>query len=136
MEHPLIVAFLLAGYFLIPLAISLLVFVANRKREGQRPPVDFALLRGPGETLRRKIAKEDEEIFFKLLQLGAAPWAISWLLVSVLPLVGKQYTWPALILSFILLAGGIVILGRKIYRHFTERRNNLLGYLGERAVGE
>ena len=136
MDKSLIVGLVLLFYFLIPLGISLLVFVANRKREGQRPPVDFALRRGPGETLRRKIAKGDEDIAFQLLVFGATPWAISWLLVSALPLAGKQYTWPALILAFLVLGAGLVTLGRKIYRHFTDRRNNLLGYLGERAVGE
>lgn len=136
MDKNLLATLVLLAYFLIPLVISLLVFVVNRKREGQRPPVDFTLLRGPGETLRRKIAKGDEDVYQNIIQLVAAPWAISWLLITVIPLYGKGYTWFALVLSFFVLLAGSVVVGWWIYRYFSNRRNNLLGYLGERAVGE
>lgn len=43
------------------------------KRRRNRPPVDFKFLRGPGETLRRRMAQFDEDFFLRFVLAALAP---------------------------------------------------------------
>ena len=129
----------LAIYALIFLvAVTGLGFWSRRKRR-ERVPVEFKLLRGPGETLRRKLAVIDENLFFYVLAGAFGPliatYPALWLFTK-----WRLVSWTDVYLGF----GGValvfllstVIGGRWVWNKFNERRNHLLGYLGERSVAE
>lgn len=107
------------------------------KRRMERPPLMFKLLRAPGETLRRRLAGFDESGFLKILGLGLLPLvafvAVAKFLVSIAP-------QSPLGLGLGIVAGvALTVLyfaGRLAYALLHRYRNDALGYLGERAVGE
>jgi hypothetical protein len=109
------------------------------KRRRERPPLEFKLLRGPGETLRRRVAKFDEDA---LIRIGGA--AIAPLVAVFVPLwlftKFKPQNWTQLSLWLAVMAvvfvGVLILSFRWAIRDFGRYRNDRLGYLGERAVGE
>jgi len=117
--------------------IGLAIFIRKRRRD--RPPVVFKLLRGPGETLRKRIAKYDEDMLFRIGGAAFVPLAV---VLIVLWLVLKLHpaTWPQLIIG---LATTVVVFllvlffaGRWALRDLFRYSNDCLGYLGEREVAE
>ena len=106
------------------------------ERKRSRVPVAFKLLRGPGETLRRKVAAMDEDFPQMLLLLFCVASLLGvgglYLAVWIFP---KNAVAEVVVICgvFLLCTGGI---GWVLIRHIRRRRNHLLGYLGERAVGE
>ncbi len=123
-------------YFFVPFALGAGLLIFGIKRRGERPPVEFVLLRGPGESLRRKIAKMDEDLPMYLVGLASIPFILCWPLIAVAKGLGEQFLLSALVLSAIILLGGMAGICVWTLRHFRMRRNCLLGYLGERAVAE
>ncbi len=63
----------IAGYILLFMAVAVGRVLWKAKRRGGRKPVDFRLLRGPGESLRRRIAKFDEDFFTTMTLAALAP---------------------------------------------------------------
>lgn len=124
--------------FFIPLSVALVVaFIwLHFERKRSRVPIEFKLLRGPGETLRRRIAEMDEDFPLTLL-FGSA-------LALILPFCGLQIgilVFPDNPLVGLSVAAAVFLLSTAglcwlMIRHIRRRRNHLLGYLGERAVGE
>lgn len=136
MDKSLIAALVFVAYFFLPFGVTILLLRLRVKRAGERPPVEFALLRAAGETLRRKIVKADEDLFQKALMLFVAPWVFGWVALGIGLKFGKDYILYALVATVVALVGGLILNCWWVYRQFRQRRNNLLGYLGERAVGE
>lgn len=132
--------FYFVAYVALFAAGCLGLFFWHLRRSRTRSPVEFKLLRGPGESLRKKIAELDENDAPRLLMWAAAPLialgCASWVLFQFT----KLETWPqfwwraAIVLS---LSGCVLALGiRRTARGFFIRRNYQLGYLGERFVAE
>jgi hypothetical protein len=126
----------IGAYTLVPIIGVTGFFLWNIKRRGERLPVEFALRRAPGETLRRKIAQLDEDLPLNMILLSMIPLIAALSLFGAATKLGKDYTLGGLVLS-----GGLVVVGMAaycgwLYRHIHKRRNYLLGYLGERAVAE
>lgn len=110
-----------------------------RKRR-DRLPVEFKLLRGPGETLRRSLAKFDENLIFHLGGWAMLPLIIfggaSWLgLKAVKPETWTQL-WVALGLVVLLFALALLYSIRRVVRGLFRYRSEWLGYMGERFVAE
>jgi hypothetical protein len=109
------------------------------KRRRERAPLEFKLLRGPGEALRRRIAKDDEDSVFYLS--GAAMFPLLLLLVPMLMTSwSKPTTWTDLYLRLgsmaVVFICGAVLSGAWMLKKLNRYRDDRLGYLGERAVGE
>lgn len=124
------------AYLLLPFFIGALLFRRAIKKRGERLPVEFSLRRGPGETLRRKIAKMDEDTLQNLLLVAILPIIVGGLPLLALGKFGTTVSIIALCVFALILLLGMVWTGIWTTRHFTNRRNHLLGYLGERAVAE
>lgn len=109
---------------------------ALRKRK-ERHPVEFRLRRGPGESLRRKLAKFDEGLFFQVSGSALAPiivaYGVLWLMVKIAP---HTPVWLGLAIVGVTLVVCAIISGRWLWRQLIIYRNYQLGYLGERYVGE
>lgn len=115
------------------------IFFWKIKQRGGRRPVDFKLLRGPGETLRRRIAKFDEDAILIFGKAALFPLAATLPLFS---LVGKlrPQTWTSLgasvgfvLIVFVLL---LAVSGKWMFGQLKRYRDDCLGYLGEREVAE
>jgi hypothetical protein len=126
-------------YLLGFMAVAIGLFLWKVKRRGGRTPLEFKLLRGPGETLRRRMAAFEED-FLRRIALGAlAPLLVALGALWLLPKI-KPETW-----TFVWIYAGITglvsigLLGfmlRWTMQGMERYRNDRLGYLGERAVGE
>ena len=109
----------------------------RRSRRGERAPVEFKLLRGPGETLRRRLAAMDENLIFQVIGSAAAPIMVTYTLLVIsakaLPKDLLAYGFIAALLAFVITA---LVSGRWLWSKFVEHKNYQLGYLGERTVAE
>jgi hypothetical protein len=112
------------------------IFRFSIYRRKEHPPVEFRLLREPGEGLRMKIAKFDEDLPLQLLLSGAIPLTTLWLVLAGLVALNVKNPWIFLGTLAFALGGAVVISGRLLLRKMTERRHCQLGYFGEREVGE
>lgn len=126
-------------YFLLFLGAVVGLGIWKVKRRRARPPVEFKLLRGPGETLRRRMAKFDEDFIFRIVAAALGPVLIT-LLVSWGVLKYRPQTWTQLWVGF-----GLTVLAfvatlipamRWALRGLMRYRDDRLGYLGERFVGD
>ncbi len=113
--------------------------IVIRKRRRDRPPIKFKLLRGPGETLRNRIAKYDEDFLFRIGGAAFIPILVGLIVMGALLKLNPQTL-------FQFYAGlGVTVLSCLIALFFAARwalrdllrySNDYLGYLGEREVAE
>ena len=124
-------------YFLVfgTVAIGLLRYFSKRQRT--KPPLEMKFVRGPGESLRQRMAKFDDDFIVTLPGAALAPVLAGLLTFGVLfcltPKMRLAYAlWIVAGVSLPALFFSMRWFLRKMFRH----RNDRLGYLGERAVGE
>jgi hypothetical protein len=128
----------LVGYALFFLSVlALLFFLKNRSRQDRTPfPENTRLLRGPGESLRRKMLQLDDKITDSLLVGVLVP---AFALGVIIFIASQCEGWIQLVLaglgvvSFIVL---IIAMARRSLAIIERRRNTNLGYFGERIVAE
>lgn len=129
-------AYFLAGYVILFMVVTLGLFVWRTARRKERPPEKFKLLRGPGETQRRRVQNADENLFFYMVGGAFAPLVAACLLLMLTGYLPKAFIlWGAGLALVVLVAGTIATIAF-VVRFMQRRRNDLLGYLGERAVAE
>lgn len=115
--------------------IYLLLVWFRWKRRGRRNPICRDTLRGPGESLRKKIALLDEQINdLALYFVAIAMFAMSIIMTPTLK-HGKAPGLGDFILSFIMLVILLPIPIVKLNRRLLERVHYLLGLDAELAVG-
>ncbi len=110
-----------------------------RKRRRDRPPIKFKLLRGPGETLRNRVAKFDEDFLFRIGGAAFIPILAGLIVMGVMLKLNPQ-TFLQLYAGF----GATVVVslialffaGRWALRDLFRYSSDFLGYLGEREVAE
>ncbi|MGH7982214.1 MAG: nuclease-related domain-containing protein [Candidatus Udaeobacter sp.] len=124
------------AYFVafVLLAGGLFLWWAIRRKE--RPPEKFRLLRGPGETQRRRVQKADEDMFLYFLVSAFAPLFVAGLILAIAARMPKSLIVPAAACALLAFIGVLIICARRLWRFLRRRRDDLLGYLGERAVAE
>jgi len=130
----------IAAYFIAFLFGFPLVATLRGRRTKRRPPVDFLLRRGPGETLRRKVARFHEEFIFQVAGTSLVPLVAA----SVVLLALHRIFHPAasvgigleLAAAAAVFAGALALTVGILWGKVRAFRNCSLGYLGERAVGE
>lgn len=118
------------------MVITGIVFFWRTARKKDRPPEKFKLLRGPGETQRRRVQKTDENLFLYIFSGAFVPLVLAWV---ILLLAVHFSSMLRLILAALAVIVFVVATGFAMFallRVLNRRRNDLLGYLGERAVAE
>lgn len=129
-----------AGYFFVFLFGVLWLATFEGRRSKGRPPVDFLLLRGPGETLRRKVAAFHEEFIFQVAAAALVPLAAGFVVLLAIdrifhpaaPIgIGVELAATAAVF-----AGAMTLMAATLRERLQSHKNCSLGYLGERAVGE
>jgi hypothetical protein len=127
------------AYFLIFTVGVGSIFLWKIKRRGGRVPVAFKLLRGPGETLRRRIAKFEEDAFMRMGVAAFVPplaiWPVLWLTAKFHPTTWAQLSIGVGIAA-VVFVGTLIITGKWVLRDLKRYRDDSLGYLGEREVAE
>ena len=104
-------------------------------RRTTRWPISQKLLRPPGESLRKKLEQFDENVWYHFLGVILI-WS-SYLLVMIRLM--QAFAPKSLSLLFMILGSGVVVAGAGawwINRFMHKRANYVLGFFGERAVGE
>lgn len=125
-----------AGYFCVFTFVVGVVHLWSVRRRKERPPEKFKLLRGPGETLRRRVQKADEDLIAYFAAGAFLPIAVGCGCLVLAAAMPTPLVLPAAAvaaLAFILSAVAAVVL---LLRFVNRRRNDFLGYLGERLVAE
>jgi len=124
------------GYFIAFMVIIAGFFVWRTGRRKERPPEKFKLLRAPGETQRRRVQQADENLFFYFFGGAFVPLLVGWVV-----LLGARY----LPMHIVLIGAALAVISFfasticsvvLLFRFLRRRRDDLLGYLGERAVAE
>lgn len=119
------------------LAAVIVVLRKRRRNRNERPPVEFKLLRAPGESLRRRISKLDEDLAFHLLGAIIVPAGIGLLVIWILAKATPHMSlWLGLTIAVMCLLVSAALAGRWVLRRLLSIDNYQLGYMGERAVGE
>lgn len=109
----------------------------KRNRENRAPfPESSRLLRGPGETLRRRLVALDEQIIRRLLFAFIVPLALG----GALAWIATRLTGVAQDIG-LLAAAGVLLLGlvigiRNLVATIDRWCNTWLGHFGERIVAE
>lgn len=115
---------------------SAALFYWRQQSKHRRPPVEFKLLRAPGELSLR--ALRQIEAWLPIMLLGAV--MIPMLFGLVIFLCVPQLEGLPYVLAIVLGWGAMLALlyyaGLFIHRHLEQRRTLELRYLGERAVAE
>jgi hypothetical protein len=133
---PVWAIYALLGYLILFMLVTGGLYLWRTARRKERPPEKFKLLRGPGETQRRRVQIADENLFFYVFGGAFVPVLIAWsvlLLAVYLPKRLILFCAAMAVVCFIASTIGATIL---LFRFLHRRRNDLLGYLGERAVAE
>ncbi len=107
------------------------------KRRRESPPLEFKLLRGPGESLRQRMNKFDEDFLLQLGGAAIAPVGAGLLTVGLLAWLAPQLR-PGYGLTIIgvVFVATLIAAGNWALRRLLRDRDDRLGYLGERSVGE
>jgi hypothetical protein len=127
------------GYVALFIMAAPTVALWQMRRKKVRLPMEFKLLRGPGETLRRKLAWQDETMLLRYSAAAIVPLivacAVGFGLIQLVRLVAFPLVlfWPTVTLFF---GAAFGLCLRWASRHFRRYKDTKLGYLGERAVGE
>ena len=102
-------------------------------RQKLRMPVAEKLLRGPGESLRRKLEELEDQISEKLAMAYVLPLVCT----SVILLQPhRTLLSPATVGAAVVSIPTFVFLCQRLMRLLDQKRNYRLGLSGERAVGE
>ena len=134
---PLWGLFIFDAYIITFMVITGIVFLWSTARKKDRPPEKFKLLRGPGETQRRRVQKSRRKsvLLHFWRSICSARNRMASFVVSNTTLQAGSWLLGARSLLVVFVAGTVCAI-IVLLRFLNRRRNDLLGYLGERAVAE
>jgi Nuclease-related domain len=124
------------AYFSVFMIAVGAVFIWQINRRKERPPEKFKLLRGPGETLRRRVLRLDENLFWYFVAGALVPLVLAWSVLIVAIRLPKNLILIGAVLALLVLVVALIVAATVLLRLMRRRRNDFLGYLGERAVAE
>ncbi len=128
----------LGSYFLLFMGLLAGTVYWRKKTRKERSPFpdNTKLLRGPGETLRRKLAELDEQLLHNFFTALLAPLlvglALAWIATRFSG--ASAIAWLAIIA--VALLASLVFSVRRLASGLDRWRNTWLGYYGERIVAE
>jgi len=112
------------------------IFLWSTARKKDRPPEKFKLLRSPGESQRRRVQKSDENLFIYFFSAAFVPVVIASLVLLIAIRLAKKLVPVGAAVAAVLFIASTVCAVIVLLRFLNRRRDDLLGYLGERAVAE
>jgi membrane protein implicated in regulation of membrane protease activity len=133
---PAWILYLIEAYVFAFMAVTAGLFLWRTKRRKDRPPEKFKLLRGPGETQRRRAQKADENLFSHMVGGAFLPLVAGWLVLLLAIRLPQQLVLLGAVTAVLIFFASAVVAVIIVFRFMRRRRDDLLGYLGERAVAE
>ena len=126
------------GYGIIFLGLlAALVFWRKKNRKTRAPfPENAKLLRGPGETLRRKLADLDERSLYEVLIAFIVPLGVGIILAQIAIRLDGTAQIIGLLVAVLGLLASLVFVIRRLVQGIERWSNTWLGYYGERIVAE
>ncbi len=126
------------GYVALILGVLFLhVYVRRRSRQERAPfPENTRLLRGPGESLRRKVAELDEAMLNEFLVACVAPASAIAVFFYLAGALGGAAGLAVAGLGVAALVITLYFCARRFGAVVDRRRNTVLGAFGERIVAE
>ena len=124
------------SYFVAFMLITGGLFVWRSARRKERPPKKFKLLCGPGETQQRRVQKADENLLSWFFGGAFIPLVIASLVLLLAMQLPKSLVLVGAAVAAVLFVASTGCAIIMLLRFLNRRRNDLLGYLGERAVAE
>jgi hypothetical protein len=124
------------AYVIAFMVVTGCIFWWSTARKKDRPPEKFKLLRSPGETQRRRVQKADENLFSWFFGGAFIPLVIASLVLLLAMQLPKSLVLVGAAVAAVLFVVSTVCAIVVLLRFLNRRRNDLLGYLGERAVAE
>ena len=130
---------------LIPLAIfclcvfvpiGIVVWIRGRQTRGKKNPLNFDLLRSPGQSLKEEIEGISEKIAEHLFVMFIVPLALYTAIVSEFALTSTPPSSFLLIVYLGAAVGTAVVFSLKIFRLMHTRTHYRLGYDCELMVGQ
>ncbi|HWA08952.1 MAG TPA: nuclease-related domain-containing protein [Opitutaceae bacterium] len=130
----------LLGVLYLALFVALvtgLLFWRRRQRRDRRPfPADLKLLRGPGETVRQRLAQLDESLAEQVLFALAIPLGVAAALLWLTVHLTGMAQGVSLLVTLAGVLAVMVLVARHLVRRLNESANHYLGLFGERVVAE
>jgi hypothetical protein len=112
------------------------LFLWHIWRRKERPPEKFKLLRGPGETLRRRVQKADDDLVLYVLGGAFAPLFLGFSVLVLAARLPRSLILAGAGVALLVFGATLVASGVLLFHFLHRRRNDFLGYLGERLVAE
>ena len=127
------------GYGLVFAVLAFAISGRWFKQRRLKAPMEFKLLRGPGESLRRRLDKFEDQFAFRMLAAALAPLVAAALVLAMffmqLP-IPQRTLWIGVFLSVAVFLAGFIAALRWMAGNLRRYRSDRLGYLGEREVAE
>ena len=127
-----------AAYTLFFFGLFFGIAVWRRRSRKERAPFpdNIKLMRGPGESLRKKLAGLDETALLETMFAYALPPVTAGVLVWITTHLLGYAQLAGLITALVGLFASLLIVVRQLLKNIQLWRNTNLGYFGERIVGE
>ena len=133
---PVWVVYALLAYLILFMLVTGGLYFWRTARRRERPPEKFKLLRGPGETQRRRVQIADENLFLYIFGGAFGPVLVAWSVLLLAVYLPKRLILFGAAMAVLCFIASIITATILLFRFLHRRRNDLLGYLGERAVAE
>jgi TRAP-type C4-dicarboxylate transport system permease small subunit len=124
------------GYVFLFMLIMATSYAWHISRRKERPPERFRLLRAPGESLRRRVQKADEDVSTYVFFGAFGPLILAGGFIWIASLLPKTLALWGIVGAGLVFGASLIGAGILIFRFLNRRRNYFLGYLGERTVAE
>jgi hypothetical protein len=134
-DHWLVIG--VGAYFLVFIGGVVGLLLWKVKRRGGRLPVDVKLLRGPGESLRKRMADFDENFGMRVGGAAFIPLTAGLVVMGLLIwLWPKSPLWLGLTITGCAFLVALIPAVKLAIRNLSRNRSDRTGYLGERLVAE
>jgi len=124
------------GTVFLGLFIGLALWRKKNRKTRAPFPENAKLLRGPGETLRRKLADLDERSTYEVLIAFILPLIVGVGIAQIATHLEGTEQLVGLALATLALLISLVLVIRRLVNGIERWRNTWLGYFGERIVAE
>jgi hypothetical protein len=130
---------MISGLFVYGLLLSTAsaaLFYWRQRTRYRRPPVEFKLLRGPGELSLRALRQIEADLPLLLLAAVLLPLFLGLVMFLYVPLMEGLPRAAVTVFGWLAVLALVFFGGRQLYRLLDLRRTLELRYIGERAVAE
>lgn len=135
-QIPIWMFYAVVGYLVGFMVIVGSLFLWRIHRRKERPPEKFRLLRGPGETLRRRVQKADDDLVLYVLVGAFAPLFLGCSILVLAARFPKGLVLAGAGVALLVFGVTLLVSVLALFRFLHRRRNDFLGYMGERLVAE